>query len=86
MKNNSIKKTYDDLLRDSRSFAGKRGASSRWKDHVKKPTTHIRIYQDDYDKLVSMVGKFPSVYSITSAVAYAVDRVCSRRCMACKKP
>ena len=66
--------------------AGSIGASVRWQDHVKKPTTHIRIYQDDYNKLVSLVGKLSSVDSISAAVAYAVDRVCSRRCMACKKP
>ena len=86
MKNNFAKKTYDDYIRDSRSFAGKCGSASRWKDHVKKSTTHIRVYKDDYNKLVSLVGKFPSVDSISSAVTYAVDCVCSRRGLSRKKP
>lgn len=76
-----IKKNNPDKV-----FAGSIGAAVRWKDHVKKPTTHIRVYQDDYNKLVSLVGKLPTVDSISAAVAYSVDRVCSRRCMACKKP
>ena len=66
--------------------AGFIGASVRWQCYVKKPTIHIRVYQDDYNKLVSLVGKLPTVFFISAAVAYAVDRVCSLRCMACKKP
>ena len=77
---NTKKKINPDKVR-----AGSIGASVRWQDHVKKPTTHIRVYQDDYNKLVSLVGKLPTVDYISSAVAYAVDCVCSRRCMACKK-
>ena len=78
---NTNKKINFDKVR-----AGSIGAFVRWQNHVKKPTTHIRIYKDDYNKLVSLVGKLPSCDSISSAFAYAVDRVCSRRCMACKKP
>ena len=61
MKNNSTKKTYDDYIRDVRSFAGKRGSASRWKDHKKKSTKHVRLYEGDFYILSFLARRFGSI-------------------------
>lgn len=41
-------------LSEKCSLAGSAGAASRWKNHEIKPTTHTRIYRDDYDYLAGL--------------------------------
>ena len=40
------------------SFAGSCGAASRWKDHVKLETTHIRILKNDSDCIAVLSRRF----------------------------
>lgn len=39
-----------------KSFAGKLGASARWKDHIKIQTTLIRVQKNDADSILCMAA------------------------------
>lgn len=43
---------------DQHSVAGIAGAASRWKDHVKLETTHIRILKNDSDCIGVLSRRF----------------------------
>lgn len=52
-----------------KSAAGKLGAASRWKDHVKLSTTLIRVYKNDADYLANLAAVS------SSSVAVLVSRL-----------
>lgn len=55
---------------NAKSFAGKLGSASRWKDHVKVETTLIRVNTYDRDFLVCLAS------DNSLSVASVVSRLC----------
>lgn len=57
------------------SIAGSAGAASRWQNHKKIPTTHMRIYKDDYAYLVdlSYFNRVPVVLMVHRFIQYIRD-------------